>query len=142
MTSDDDIRSRFLARKRIACAELALSTFLHAIEVDPDMKLPANPIPYPSSPIAVYRSPFINLCQLVVPTVQRNAQDLFLELRNHYRSVLEQDQFLAAVGYLMRPGNWQELILNTFRSSVYGQNRPGFLPDRTTTTESSARTHV
>lgn len=90
-------KTRYLARKRLACADLALSTFLHAIEVDPDMKLPANPINFPANPVAVYRSPFINLSQLVVLTVQRNAQDLFTELQNQYRSVLDQDRYLALV---------------------------------------------
>lgn len=63
------------------------------------MKLPSEPVSFPSHPVAIYRSPFINLSQLTILTVERNAQDLFLELRNQYRSVLEQDRFLAAVSF-------------------------------------------
>ncbi|KAI9024084.1 hypothetical protein DFJ74DRAFT_705812 [Hyaloraphidium curvatum] len=95
----------YLARRRIACAETALSTFLHAIEVDPDTKLPLAPISFASS--------------------SRNAPDLFLDLRNQYRNLIDQDRFLSVlmdrIGLVFfRIGQQAPNVLQGLMSSLFG----------------------
>ncbi|KAJ3268199.1 hypothetical protein HK104_005440, partial [Borealophlyctis nickersoniae] len=92
---------RYLALKKIQHASITFETFTkHLKSETPDAKgipLPFNPSSSggdPTPEVSLYKSPFINFVQFLILCVQRDASDLFVNLRTQYRAVVASDSFL------------------------------------------------
>ncbi|CAG8630694.1 16504_t:CDS:2 [Acaulospora morrowiae] len=84
---------QYLCLRSIRDAKIAFESFISEVCLkDPSLK--AENVPYrptmTGDPVDVttYRLPLLNFLQLLILTVQREASDLFVTLRNKYKSVL------------------------------------------------------
>jgi len=94
---------QYLALQKLKHANIAMATFLAAIEVDPEQKQgDVPPFSFGSRQIELYNSKLINFLQLLLLTVQRDASEQFLLLRTKYADVTAQDPFLDLVSFIER----------------------------------------
>lgn len=84
---------RYLCLRSIRDAKLSFEKFISEVSSkDPQIK--TGVVPYRPTlsgdhvDVAIYASPLLNFLQFLILTVQRNASDLFINLRNKYKNEL------------------------------------------------------